>query len=80
MGREDGYRRADRHVARHAAKKELRTRLETVSRTLTQLQRENVIEIPCGRRGIVLRNPSALRQMDSGDADSTETATRRLHA
>ncbi|WP_246725283.1 helix-turn-helix domain-containing protein [Beijerinckia sp. L45] len=54
--------------------------IETVSRTLTQLQRENVIEIPCGRRGIVLRNPSALRQMDSGDADSTETGTLRLHA
>jgi CRP/FNR family nitrogen fixation transcriptional regulator len=54
--------------------------IETVSRTLTQLQREDVIEIPCGRRGIVLRNPSALRQMDSGDADSDNTSPIRCHA
>jgi CRP/FNR family nitrogen fixation transcriptional regulator len=53
--------------------------IETVSRTLTQLQRENVIEIPCGRRGIVLRNPSALRQMDSGDADP-DSLPIRCHA
>jgi CRP/FNR family nitrogen fixation transcriptional regulator len=54
--------------------------IETVSRTLTQLQRENVIEIPCGRRGIVLRNPSALMQMDSGDANSNETLPVQFYA
>jgi CRP/FNR family nitrogen fixation transcriptional regulator len=54
--------------------------IETVSRTLTQLQRENVIEIPCGRRGIVLRDPSALRHMDSGDVDSNDAIPIRCHA
>ena len=54
--------------------------IETVSRTLTQLQRENVIEIPYGRRVIILRNPSALRQMDAGDLDPIETLPIRLCA
>lgn len=50
--------------------------IETVSRTLTQLQREHVIAIPSGRRVIVLRNAPALRQMESGDNDRTEGAPR----
>lgn len=54
--------------------------IETVSRTLTQLQRERVIEIPCGRRVIVLRNTSALRQMDSGNTDANENSALRLCA
>ncbi|WP_246725084.1 helix-turn-helix domain-containing protein [Beijerinckia sp. L45] len=50
--------------------------IETVSRTLTQLHREHVIDIPCGRRVIVLRNASALRQMESGNSDETESLLR----
>ena len=43
-------------------------------------EREGVIEIPCGRRVIVLRNPSALRHMDSGNTDANETSALRLCA
>jgi CRP/FNR family transcriptional regulator, nitrogen fixation regulation protein len=39
--------------------------IETVSRTLTHLEREKVIEVPAHRRSIVLRNTAALRRLDS---------------
>ena len=39
--------------------------IETVSRTLTQLEREHVIELPRHRRSIVLTNKAALRRLDS---------------
>jgi CRP/FNR family nitrogen fixation transcriptional regulator len=39
--------------------------IETVSRTLTQLERERVIELPAARRTIVLRDKAALRRLDS---------------
>ena len=38
--------------------------IETVSRTLTQLERQGVIELPANRRDIVLRNKAALRNLD----------------
>lgn len=39
--------------------------IETVSRTLTQLERQHVIELPAHRRSIVLRDRAALRRLDS---------------
>lgn len=39
--------------------------IETVSRTLTQLERRNVIRLPAHRRSIVLRDKEALRQLDA---------------
>jgi CRP/FNR family nitrogen fixation transcriptional regulator len=39
--------------------------IETVSRTLTQLERDRVIELPAARRTIVLRDKAALRRLDS---------------
>jgi CRP/FNR family transcriptional regulator, nitrogen fixation regulation protein len=39
--------------------------IETVSRSLTQLEREGVIELPAQRRTIVLRDKAALRRLDS---------------
>jgi CRP/FNR family nitrogen fixation transcriptional regulator len=39
--------------------------IETVSRTLTQLERQKVIELPAHRRTIVLRNKAALKRLDS---------------
>jgi CRP/FNR family nitrogen fixation transcriptional regulator len=39
--------------------------IETVSRSLTQLEREGVIELPAHRRTIVLRNKAALRRLDA---------------
>jgi CRP/FNR family nitrogen fixation transcriptional regulator len=39
--------------------------IETVSRTLTQLERQQVIELPAHRRSIVLRDRAALRRLDS---------------
>ncbi len=39
--------------------------IETVSRSLTQLEREGVIELPAQRRTIVLRNKAALRRLDA---------------
>ena len=39
--------------------------IETVSRTLTQLERDGVIELPSARRNIVLRDKSALRRLNS---------------
>jgi CRP/FNR family nitrogen fixation transcriptional regulator len=39
--------------------------IETVSRSLTQLERENVIELPAHRRSIVLRNRAVLRRLDA---------------
>lgn len=39
--------------------------IETVSRTLTQLERERVIALPAARRTIVLRDEAALRRLDS---------------
>lgn len=44
--------------------------IETVSRTLTQFEREKLIELPATRRVIVLRNLAALRQLDAGDSDT----------
>ncbi len=44
--------------------------IETVSRTLTQFQREKLIELPSNRRVIVLRNVAALRQLDAGDSET----------
>lgn len=38
--------------------------IETVSRSLTQLEREGVIELPAHRRSIILRNRAALRRLD----------------
>jgi CRP/FNR family transcriptional regulator, nitrogen fixation regulation protein len=37
--------------------------IETVSRTLTQLEREHIIELPATRRSIVLRNKVRLRRL-----------------
>jgi len=39
--------------------------IETVSRTLTQLERNAIIELPTARRNIVLRNKSALKRLNS---------------
>jgi len=39
--------------------------IETVSRSLTQLERDRVIEVPAHRRTIVLRDRAALRRLDS---------------
>ena len=39
--------------------------IETVSRSLTQLERGGVIELPAHRRTILLRNRAALRHLDS---------------
>jgi CRP/FNR family nitrogen fixation transcriptional regulator len=39
--------------------------IETVSRSLTQLERQGVIQLPAHRRSIVLRNKAALRRLDS---------------
>jgi CRP/FNR family nitrogen fixation transcriptional regulator len=39
--------------------------IETVSRTLTQLERDNIIELPAMRRNIVLRNKRALRRLNA---------------
>ena len=38
--------------------------IETVSRSLTQLERQGVIELPAHRRFIVLRNKPALERLD----------------
>jgi CRP/FNR family nitrogen fixation transcriptional regulator len=43
--------------------------IETVSRTLTQFEREKLIELPSTRRVIALRNVSALRQLDAGGSE-----------
>jgi CRP/FNR family nitrogen fixation transcriptional regulator len=42
--------------------------IETVSRTLTQLERDRLIDLPKGRRAIVLKNKSALRRLANGDS------------
>jgi CRP/FNR family transcriptional regulator, nitrogen fixation regulation protein len=39
--------------------------IETVSRSLTQLERQHVIEVPAHRRSIVLKNKAVLRRLDS---------------
>lgn len=39
--------------------------IETVSRSLTQLERQGVIELPAHRRTIMLRNKAALRHLDA---------------
>ena len=39
--------------------------IETVSRSLTQLERGGVIELPAHRRTILLRNKAALRHLDA---------------
>jgi CRP/FNR family nitrogen fixation transcriptional regulator len=39
--------------------------IETVSRSLTQLERARYIELPAHRRSIILKNISALRRLDS---------------
>jgi CRP/FNR family nitrogen fixation transcriptional regulator len=39
--------------------------IETVSRSLTQLERQRVIEVPAHRRSIVLRNKAALQRLDA---------------
>jgi CRP/FNR family nitrogen fixation transcriptional regulator len=43
--------------------------IETVSRTLTQFEREKLIELPSTRRVIALRNLTALRQLDAGGSE-----------
>jgi CRP/FNR family transcriptional regulator, nitrogen fixation regulation protein len=39
--------------------------IETVSRSLTELERRGVIEVPAQRRNIVLRNRAALQRLDA---------------
>ena len=39
--------------------------IETVSRSLTQLERQGVIELPTHRRSIVLRDKAALRRLEA---------------
>jgi CRP/FNR family nitrogen fixation transcriptional regulator len=39
--------------------------IETVSRSLTKLEHEGLIELPAHRRSIVLRNKAALRRLDA---------------
>ena len=39
--------------------------IETVSRSLTQLERQGVIELPSHRRSIVLKDKAALRRLDA---------------
>lgn len=39
--------------------------IETVSRSLTQLERQGVIELPAHRRSILLRDTAALRRLDA---------------
>jgi CRP/FNR family nitrogen fixation transcriptional regulator len=38
---------------------------ETVSRSLTQLERQGIIELPAHRRSIVLRDKAALERLDT---------------
>lgn len=39
--------------------------IETVSRSLTQLERQGIIELPTHRRSIVIRDKAALKQLDT---------------
>ncbi|PVE22105.1 transcriptional regulator [Microvirga sp. KLBC 81] len=39
--------------------------IETVSRSLTQLERQGIIELPAHRRSIVLRNKAALERLEA---------------
>jgi CRP/FNR family nitrogen fixation transcriptional regulator len=39
--------------------------IETVSRSLTQLERQRVIELPAHRRTIILRDKQVLRRLES---------------
>jgi CRP/FNR family nitrogen fixation transcriptional regulator len=39
--------------------------IETVSRSLTELERRGVIEVPAQRRTIVLRDRAALQRLDA---------------
>ncbi|QQS12813.1 MAG: helix-turn-helix domain-containing protein [Rhodospirillales bacterium] len=39
--------------------------VETVSRTLTRFERDGVIELPCDRRTVVLRDKRVLRRLDT---------------
>jgi CRP/FNR family nitrogen fixation transcriptional regulator len=39
--------------------------IETVSRSLTQLERQRIIELPAHRRSIVLRDKAALQRLDT---------------
>jgi CRP/FNR family nitrogen fixation transcriptional regulator len=41
--------------------------IETVSRSLTQLQRDGIIDLPCRRGAIVLKNRPALRRAANGN-------------
>ena len=50
--------------------------IETVSRTVTQLQREKLIDLPSSRRVIILRNVAALRQLDAGDSETPARLNR----
>jgi CRP/FNR family nitrogen fixation transcriptional regulator len=60
---EDGH--VDLPMSRIDIADHLGLTIETVSRSLTQLEREGVIEVPAHRRLIVLSNRAALQRLDA---------------
>jgi CRP/FNR family nitrogen fixation transcriptional regulator len=59
---EDGH--VDLPMSRIDIADHLGLTIETVSRSLTQLERQGIIAVPAHRRSIVLRNTAALRRLD----------------
>ncbi|WP_414473720.1 helix-turn-helix domain-containing protein [Microvirga sp. M2] len=60
---EDGH--VDLPMSRIDIADHLGLTIETVSRSLTQLERQGVIELPAHRRSIVLRDKAALRRLEA---------------
>ncbi|WP_244610572.1 helix-turn-helix domain-containing protein [Microvirga pakistanensis] len=58
-------RQADLPMSRIDTADHLGLTIETVSRSLTQLERQGVIEVPAHHRGIVLRDKTALQRLEA---------------
>jgi CRP/FNR family nitrogen fixation transcriptional regulator len=65
MSERMGHDAVDLPMSRIDVADHLGLTIETVSRSLTQLERQNVITVPDHRRSIVLRDKAALRRLDS---------------